>query len=100
MNKTWHIPEAPTPKFSPGFVIVPKAVREKIPEIWASGLAVYVAIAGHADNDTGKSIVGVRKIAAESALDPKTVTAAVERLEAAGCITTKKKSRRLTIYWV
>ncbi len=64
-----YIPEDPNPKFPPGFVIVPKEVLGEIPTIRASGLAVYVILAKHARNETGKSFPGLRMIATETGLD-------------------------------
>ena len=98
----YHGPEEPLPtRFERPFAIVPKHVLAAMPKIKSAGVAVYVAIAGyHADNETGKAWPGIRKIATETGLDPKTVMAAVERLEEAKLIRTEKKSRRLTIYWL
>ena len=96
-----YIPDEPLPtKFPPGFVIVPKPVVDAMPQIRPSGVAVYVALGKYADNDTGHTFPGIRTIATDAGIDPKTVGPAIDRLEAAGLIRTEKKSRTVTHYWL
>jgi predicted transcriptional regulator len=90
----YHGPEEPeSTKFPPGFVIVPKIVVDAMPKIRAAGVAVYVALKKHADNETDKSFPSIRTLAEDTGLHTDTVLAALDRLVEERLIDRKKSKR-------